>query len=49
MPELPDLEVYAENLRPKAQGKVIEFVEVHHPRVLGRGEKADFMDLLGGQ
>lgn len=48
MPELPDLEVYAENLRPKVGGKTIARVEVQHPRVLGRAEKADVMDRLKG-
>jgi formamidopyrimidine-DNA glycosylase len=49
MPELPDLEIYAENLRLRVQGRAIELVEVYHPRVLGRIEKAAFMDLLRGR
>jgi formamidopyrimidine-DNA glycosylase len=48
MPELPDLHVYAENLRPKVCGKTIARVEVQHPRFLGRVEKADFMNRLKG-
>lgn len=34
MPELPELEVYAENLRPLVEGRTIIGVEVLHPGVL---------------
>lgn len=40
MAELPELEVYAEALRPLVTGRAVAGVEVHHPRVL-RGEAAD--------
>lgn len=36
MPELPELEVYAENLRPRVAGKIVASVETHHGGVLRR-------------
>jgi formamidopyrimidine-DNA glycosylase len=42
MPELPELTVYADNLRPRVAGKTIAAVEVHHPRALRRSASDDF-------
>lgn len=42
MPELPELTVYAENLRPRLVGKRIAAVEVRHPRVLRRHAPESF-------
>jgi formamidopyrimidine-DNA glycosylase len=36
MPELPELEVYAENLRPRIVGKIVASVETRHGGVLRR-------------
>ncbi len=42
MPELPEVEVYAENLRPRVLGKVVASVETHHGAVLRRIDPAAF-------
>jgi formamidopyrimidine-DNA glycosylase len=42
MPELPELTVYAENLRPRVAGKIIAAAEARHPRALRRIAPDDF-------
>jgi len=49
MAELPELEVYAETLRPLLAGRGFTAVEVHHPRAV-RGQSAEpFTARLVGQ
>lgn len=49
MPELPDLEVYAENVRPLVADKVVARVEVPLPKVLGRGRAMPIVSALTGR
>lgn len=42
MPELPELTVYALNLRPRLAGKIIAHVDAHHPRAFRRIAPEDF-------
>jgi len=49
MPELPELEVYAENLRPRLEGRTIAGVEVVHPGVLRPATPEAFRERVVGR
>ena len=49
MPELPDLEVFRENLKPKIAGKKITSVKVQKPKILKKASVSDFKKALVGK
>lgn len=49
MPELPEVETYVRELRPRLAGKRVTGGEVRWPRVIAQPDAAAFVDLLRGQ